>query len=394
MISKKDIEQILENYDLNEITIGALGGHSALDVCQGAKKFGFKTLVVAQKGREKTYSKYYKSRDGKGCVDDVLLVDKFSDIVNPELQEELRRRNTIFVHNRYFWVYCNFEEIERDFKVPIYGSRELVKLEERDQPNNQYELLAKAGIRLPKIIRKGKSGMSDNDLRKAFDKHFVKEKGGPLLIKVNEAIRGYERAFFVITKGEDYFSISKKMIADGVINKKDLDRAVIEEFVIGAQVNFNYFYSPLTNELELMGTDTRRQTSLDGFLRFDAVVQSKLIEAGYKPSMIETGHIACTIKESIVEKAFLAGEKFVATMKKEVKGGIIGPFALQGAVSAESGKEEIVIFDVSMRIPGSPGTKYTPYSGYLYGQSIGYGERIAYEIYDAIPQGKLKDILT
>jgi 5-formaminoimidazole-4-carboxamide-1-(beta)-D-ribofuranosyl 5'-monophosphate synthetase len=394
MISKKDIEKIIEKYDLNEITIGALGGHSALDVCQGAKKFGFKTLVVAQKGREKTYSKYYKSRDGKGCIDDVILVDKFSDIVKPEVQEELRKRNTIFIHNRYFWVYCNFEEIENDFKVPIFGSRELVKLEERDQPNNQYELLEKANIRLPKIIRKGDNKMSKDDLKKAFKKHFVDGKGGPLLIKANEAIRGYERAFFVITTGEDYFSISQQMMDDGIIIQKDLNRAVIEEFVIGAQVNFNYFYSPITDELELMGTDTRRQTSLDGFLRLDAVVQSKLIEAGYKPSMIETGHIACTVKESIVEKAFEAGEKFVKTMKKEVEGGIIGPFALQGAVSAESGKEEIVIFDVSMRIPGSPGTKYTPYSGYLYGQSIGYGERIAYEIYDSIPQGKLKDIVT
>jgi len=394
MISQKDIEKIIEKYDLNEITIGALGGHSALDVCQGAKKFGFKTVVVAQKGREKTYSKYYKSRDGKGCIDDVILVDKFSDIVKPEVQEELRKRNTIFIHNRYFWVYCDFKEIENDFKVPIFGSRELVKLEERDQPNNQYELLEKAGIRLPKIIRKGNNKMSENDLRKAFDTHFVKEKGGPLLIKVNEAIRGYERAFFVITNGEDYFSISKKMIDDGIIIQKDLNRAVIEEFVIGAQINFNYFYSPITDELELMGTDTRRQTSLDGFLRLDAIVQSKLIEAGYKPSMIETGHIACTVKESILEKAFAAGEKFVKTMKKEFPRGIIGPFALQGAVSAGSGKEEIVIFDVSMRIPGSPGTKYTPYSGYLYGQSIGYGERIAYEIYDSIPQGKLKDIVT
>ncbi|RTZ82350.1 MAG: 5-formaminoimidazole-4-carboxamide-1-(beta)-D-ribofuranosyl 5'-monophosphate synthetase, partial [SAR324 cluster bacterium] len=28
-----------------------------------------------------------------------------------------------------------------------------------------------------------------------------------------------------------------------------------------------FFYSTLTGELELMGTDTRRQTNLDGFLR-------------------------------------------------------------------------------------------------------------------------------
>ena len=52
-----DIDAILKGYDLNKITIGVLGGHSALDVCAGAKKLGFRTLVVAEKNRSQTYSK-------------------------------------------------------------------------------------------------------------------------------------------------------------------------------------------------------------------------------------------------------------------------------------------------------------------------------------------------
>ena len=43
-----------------KITIGVLGGHSALDVCAGATKFGFDTVVVCEKGREKTYAEIYK----------------------------------------------------------------------------------------------------------------------------------------------------------------------------------------------------------------------------------------------------------------------------------------------------------------------------------------------
>jgi len=380
--------------DIKDITIGVLGGHSALDVCHGAKKYGFKTLAVCQKGRDLTYSKYYKTRDGKGCIDEVIMVDKFDDILKPEIQKLLLDRNTIFIHNRYFWVYFkDFAKLENDFKVPIYGSRSLVKLEERDQPNNQYVLLEKAGIRTPKIVRKGNSKMNDDETKKVLDEHFD-GKGAPLLVKVNEAIRGYERAFFIVTKTNEFFETSEKMIKEGKITKKDLDNAVIEEFVIGAQVNFNFFYSPLTDELELLGTDTRRQTSLDGFLRLNAVIQTKLIESGYAPTMIETGHIACTVKESILEKAFAAGDKFVKTLKKEVPPGIIGPFALQGAVSSEEGREEIIIFDVSMRIPGSPGTVFTPYSRYLYGDSISYGERIAMEIKDAVSLNRLNEILT
>ncbi|MFA6529062.1 MAG: DUF1297 domain-containing protein, partial [Candidatus Gracilibacteria bacterium] len=236
--------------------------------------------------------------------------------------------------------------------------------------------------------------LSDDDLKKRLDEHFVINKGGPLLIKANEAIRTYERAFFVITHESQYFSKSLEMIKAGITTKENVANATIEEFIIGAQVNFNYFYSSLTGELELMGTDTRRQTSLDGFLRLDAKIQTELLNGGYKPSMIETGHITCTVKESIVEKAFEAGEKFVATTQKEHTPGIIGAFALQGAVAAEQGREEIVIFDVSMRIPGSPGTPFTPYSSYLYGESISYGERIAMEVTKAIKEEKLEKILS
>ena len=395
--SPMNISKTLKSYDPKNLTIASLGGHSALDVCHGAKKYGFKTLVIAQKGREKTYTRYFKTREEGtlGCVDDVILVDQFSDILKPNVQKELRKRNVIFIHNRYFWVYFkNFSKIEKEFDVPIYGNRVLVKLEERDQPLNQYHLLEKAGIRTPRMIRKGEENLDEKRLRKRLDEHFVTQKGGPLLVKVNEAIRGYERAFFVITNTSAYFDFGAKMIALGKITRKDLDRCVIEEFVLGAPVNFNYFYSNLNEELELMGTDTRRQTSLDGFLRLDAETQRTLIKGGYKPSMIETGHIACTTKESLLEKAFEAGEKFIATLKKEIKGGMIGPFALQGAIAAEEGREVLVVFDVSMRIPGSPGTRFTPVTGYLYGETMSYGERIALELRQAVEENKLSEILT
>ena len=395
-----DLSSVLGQYDFKNLTIASLGGHSALDVCHGAKKHGFKTLVIARKGREKTYNKYYRSHEGgfeaggRGCIDETILVDQFDDVLKSEIQAELRKRNVIFIHSRYFWVYFNdFDKVEKEFMVPIYGNRELVKLEERDQPNNQYELLIKAGIRIPKIVRSGNSGMSDHEVNTSLDTHFS-GGGGPVIVKVNEATRGYERAFFIATTAADYFDVSRKMIRDGKITQKDLDNAVIEEFILGAQINFNYFYSNVNDELELMGTDTRRQTSLDGFLRLDAQTQNQLIAQGIKPSMIETGHIAVTTKESLLEKAFEAGEKFIETLKKEVAPGMIGPFALQGAISAEDGREEFVVFDVSMRIPGSPGTRFTPLSGYLYGDSISYGERIALELKQAIEANRLSNLLT
>ena len=110
--------------------------------------------------------------------------------------------------------------------------------------------------------------------------------------------------------------------------------------------------------------------------------------------MVETGHVSVTMKESLVEKAFDIGEKFVKATQEFAKPGIIGPFALQGAVAAENGREEFVIFDVSMRIPGSPGTRFTPYTSYLWGRPMSYGERIAMELKEAIAENKLMELLT
>ncbi|MBT5015991.1 DUF1297 domain-containing protein [Candidatus Peregrinibacteria bacterium] len=395
MVTKEDIQKILAGYDLNNLTIGVLGGHSALDVANGAKKHGFRTVAVCQKNRANTFSKYYKTRGDKGCIDEVILVDKFEDVTKEDVQKQLRELNTIFIHNRYFWVYFNdFADIEERFQVPIYGLRQGVKLEERDQPLNQYHLLEKAGIRLPKILREGGEVLEKEELNKRLEHHFVKEKGAPILVKANEATRSYERAFFVATTAADYFKKAEEMVSAGITTQENVNQATIEEFVIGAHVNLNFFYSELNNELELMGTDSRRQTSLDGFLRLDGKTQTDLLNGGYKPSMIETGHFAVTMKESLLEKAYDIGEKFVKTMKETVPPGMIGPFALQGAVAAYEGREEFVIFDVSMRIPGSPGTKYTPYSGYMYGESLSYGERIAMEIKQAVDENRLPEIIT
>lgn len=375
MINQQNIKKILEGYDKSSITIGTLGGHSALDICRGAKLNGFRNVVVCQKGREKTYEKYYKARDGKGIVDEIIIVDNFKDIVKKDVQEKLRSLNTIFIHNRYFWVYCNFKEIEDKFMVPIFGTRTLVKFEERDIPKNQYYILQKAGIRLPKIFKDAKK----------IDRLAI--------VKVAEAKRGYERAFFFCADYKSYMEKSKELLKKKVITEKALKKAVIEEYIVGAQVNFNYFYSALTGELELMGTDTRRQTNLDGLLRLPATEQLEVLKY-MKPKMVETGHIAVTTKESLIEKIFDIGEKFVSACKKIHAPGIIGPFALQGAVAAGEGKEELVIFDVSMRVPGSPGTMFTPYSAYLYNNPVSYGERIAMEIKKAADEDKLDLICT
>jgi 5-formaminoimidazole-4-carboxamide-1-(beta)-D-ribofuranosyl 5'-monophosphate synthetase len=376
MIGASDIAQVLAGYDKHKIRIASLGGHSALDVCLGAKKEGFETVVVAQKDRAQTYAKYYKTRDdGRGCVDHIIEVDKFRDVSKPEIQQQLRDLNVLFVHSRYFWVYCDYTEIENTFMVPIIGTRQLVRKEERDEERNQYFLLNEGNVSVPRQY------ISAKDIDRL------------VIVKASEASRGYERAFFLVNSQSEYEVKCADLIAAGTVTRESLQTAVIEEFVLGPQLNLNFFYSPLTYELELLGTDTRRQTNLDGLLRLTAREQEEVLKH-VEPKYIENGHQAVTIKESLLEQAFAAGEGFVAATKKHYKPGIIGPFALQGAVTAGPPKEEFKVFDVSMRIPGSPGTMFTPYSAYLQGQTMSTGQRIAREVKNALAVDKLSLLLT
>ncbi len=371
------IQIILKNYDLSRLTIATLGSHSALDICRGAKDEGFHTLVICQKGREKTYQTYYQSRGQMGCVDDCIVLDKYDHILKPSVQNQLLDRNCIFVPHRSFEVYLHsdYQAIEKKFLIPIFGNRYLLKIEERGVKPNQYDLLKKAGIRYPKQFKNPK------DIDRLC------------LVKVLEKERGFERAFFLAESYVDYKKQVDEKLKKGSFTKKQLDEAVIEEFVLGVQVNFNFFHSPLSKRLELMGTDTRRQTNIEGLSRIPAPYQNDLM-GKMQIQYEEAGHIAVTVLESMLEKAFELGERFVKASQELYSPGVIGPFALQSIIIPGPPKKDIVVVDVSPRMPGSPGISSTPYSGYLYGRSLSVGRRVAKEIKQAILLDKFAQIVT
>lgn len=355
---------------MNLPTIATLGGHSALEICLGAKKQGFSTLVIVQRGRDKTYSEYFHN-----LVDDLLVVDSFSDLTSKKVIDTLLGKNAVFIPHRYCQVYCDLDKLERDFKVPIFGNKYLLKYEERYGAFNQYQLLYNSQIDYP---------LQFND-PKIIDRLVI--------VKVKEAERGYERAFFFAKNYSQFKANSDKLIKTGKIREKDLKEAIIEEYLVGAQINFNFFYSSLKSKIELLGTDIRRQTNIDGLIRLP-LAEQKLIEEDLKPSYIESGHIAVTVKESILEKAFHLAEHLIDAVKTNVPPGLIGPFALQTAILAGPPKERIVVYDLSFRIPGSPGSIFTPYSIYHFGYPVSFGERIAMEILDAQKTDKLNLVTT
>jgi len=204
--------------------------------------------------------------------------------------------------------------------------------------------------------------------------------------KVQQKKVSFERGFFFASTPKQFDDEAKKRIESGLISKVSLDNAVIEEFVVGVGVNFNFFYSPISKRVELIGTDTRRQTNLDGVLRLPAPQQMealKYLEVTFK----EMGHTAVTLPESLLEEVYDIGERFVSVTKKEVKPGVIGPFALQALIRPIFPELEIVVYDVSPRMPGSPGI-------FVYGENLSMGKRVVMEIKDAIEQNCLDKVLT
>lgn len=359
------------------ITIAVLGSHSALDICRGAKDEGFATLVIAEKGREQTYNTYYKTNGKVGCVDECIIVDKFSDILSPKIQKELQIRNSIFIPNRSFEAYLHFDykTIEEKFSVPLFGNKYLLKIEERGVTPNQYDLLKKAHIRIP---------LQFTDPKK-IDR--------VCLVKVLEKERGFERAFFLVNSYADYQKQVQQKLKEGLFTKQQLEACVIEEFIVGVQVNFNFFYSPLSKRLELLGTDTRRQTNFEGITRLPVTYQKEVLSK-VAISYEEAGHSAVTVLESLLEPALLMGQRFVDASQKLMSPGVIGPFSLQSMIIPGPPKKDIVCFDVSPRMPGSPGISATPYSGYLFGENISVGKRVAMEIKIAEKMNQLAKIIS
>ena len=75
-------------------SIATLGSHCSLQVLKGAKDEGFKTILVCEKKREKLYRRF-------SFIDELIIVEKFSDILNQEIQDKLKQQDAILIPVSY-----------------------------------------------------------------------------------------------------------------------------------------------------------------------------------------------------------------------------------------------------------------------------------------------------
>jgi 5-formaminoimidazole-4-carboxamide-1-(beta)-D-ribofuranosyl 5'-monophosphate synthetase len=336
VIKRGYIQKLVSSYKKDSITIGVLGSHSAEETGVSAKSMGLPIVVVCQRGREVYYTKY-----NKHLYDQVIVLDKFSDIVNEDVQNTLRELNTIFIPNRSFSVYTGYNNIEKNFKIPMYGNRMILRAEERTEKRSQYWLLEKAGIKIPKEF----------ETPEEIDRLAI--------VKVQQKKKPLERAFFFAVSMEEYYRKADDLIKKDIIDEEGLKKARIEEYIMGQKFNANFQGWALTenfDDFDFVGFDDRKQTNLHGLLSLPAR-QQMTINIPIKNE--EIGHYGLTMRESQKPLVYKAAEKFRRICEKEYPPGIIGLFALQGAVAYDSDDPEkkklsFYVFDVSPRIPGCP----------------------------------------
>ncbi|MCV0411440.1 formate--phosphoribosylaminoimidazolecarboxamide ligase family protein [Nitrosarchaeum sp.] len=363
MISSSEIKKIVNGY--SDVKIGVMGSHSALEVMDGAKDENFQTLVYCQKGREGPYQRFGR------IADEIVVLNKFKDMASAKNQKAMRDSNVIIVPHRSLTVYLGYKTLENSFKVPIFGNRKLFQAEERTVKRNQYFLLEKARIKFPKLFKDPKN----------INK--------PCIVKVQELKRPLERAFFTVSSYKDYKEKSEAKIKQGLISRKGLEKASIEELAIGTYMNFNFFHTPISKQVDFIGIERRLQTNVHDF---NALPAKQQLDINIDLQNIEVGHTPASIRESLLEKVIKMGDKFVAAVKKEYAPGIIGPFSLQSVITKDL---ELVVYDVSLRVPGNPIVATTsPYTKYQYGKTFGIGKRIAMEIRQAQEEGRLDEIVT
>jgi 5-formaminoimidazole-4-carboxamide-1-(beta)-D-ribofuranosyl 5'-monophosphate synthetase len=341
--------------------------------------------VLAQKGRDRTYSRYYRAhRDAKGrvtrgCVDEVWTYPKFVDAASPESQVRLREHGVLMVPNRALSSYVPLDALESSFRVPMVGSRNLLRIEERTERENYYALLAQAGIPAPARIPT------------------PQEIEGLAIVKLPHATRRLERGFFTAASFEEFQRKSEAMIAAGTITSADLAAARIEQYILGPVFNFNFFFSPLVareDGLELLGVDERRESSLDGLVRLPAAQQLEIRGSHAIPRYTVVGHGTLTVRESLLEEIFDFAERFVDVTRTRFSPGIIGPFTLQTCIDQDG---RASVFDVAARIGGGTNIHLSlghPYGNALWRSPMSSGRRIAIEIRRALAEDRLAEIVT
>jgi 5-formaminoimidazole-4-carboxamide-1-(beta)-D-ribofuranosyl 5'-monophosphate synthetase len=355
-MSTIELSDLLQSYDMRNLTIATVCSHSSLQIFNGAKKEGFRTLGIAV-GRVQRYYDAFPL----GKPDEFFTVDKYSDI--PRYTEELLEKNVLIIPHGSFVEYLG-PSVFMKLGVPTFGNRNVLMWESDRKKERIW--LEGAGLTMPREIKDPKTIDS------------------PVIVKYHGAKGG--RGFYVAKTYEEF----QKRIQP---NKS----FVIQEFVMGTRYYLHYFYSPIQytgyklnqGSLQMLSMDRRDETTIDEVQRLGSIAE--LEEIGIHPTFVVTGNIPIVMRESLLPKVFSMG---AAVVEKSIElfGGVIGSFCLETVVTEDL---EFKVFEISARIVAgtNPYIAGSPYAE-LIQPDLSTGRRIAQEIKFATKHKLLHKILS
>jgi 5-formaminoimidazole-4-carboxamide-1-(beta)-D-ribofuranosyl 5'-monophosphate synthetase len=350
------ISDMLTSYDKKDLTICTVCSHSSLQIFNGARKEGFKTLGISVGEKKKFYDAF-----PLGKPDEFLIVDNYKDIL--KYTEELREKNVIVIPHGSFVEYLGADKF-LTLDLPTFGNRKVLEWE--SDRNMERKWLEGAGLTMPEEIKNPK---------------YINR---PVIVKYHGAKGG--KGFFIAKTYNEF----KRRI------KKEKEY-IIQEFVLGTRYYLHYFYSPIQDNayklrkgsLQLLSMDRRDETTIDEVQRLGSIAE--LEEIGIHPTFVVTGNIPIVMRESLLPKVFEMGSAVVEKSHK-LFGGIIGSFCLETVVTEDL---NFKVFEISARIVAgtNPYIAGSPYSE-LIQPDLSTGRRIAQEIKFANKKNRLNEILS
>jgi len=355
MVPKGKVSQILGSYDTRKLAIATVCSHTSLQIFDGARQEGFRTIGICIGEPPKFCDAFPKAKP-----DEFFSVKSYKEI--PIRAQELARKNAVIIPHGSVVEYLGIEAFE-GLALPTFGNRRVLEWE--SDREKQRDWLVSAGLSMPDKIAR------PEDITRPVLVKFYGAKGG--------------RGFFIAKSYEEFMEVNPQ------------EKYTIQEYVIGTRYYMHFFYSPLVNKgyrlsrgsLELMSMDRRDEANIDEMYKLGA--QERLKRLGILPSFVVTGNIPVVLRESLLPKAFWMGERTVER-SIELFGGMVGPFSLECIVTD---KLEFKVFEISARIVA--GTNFfirsSPYSD-MREPEMSVGRRIAREIKLARRMKALDDVLS
>lgn len=332
-----------------EYIIATLGSHSALQILKGAKDEGFKTLLITTPSRTAFYKTF-------PFIDEFIEIPSFADF--PKIESQLQKKNVILIPHGSFVAYLGFEK-NKSMKVMYYGNKHVLDWEE--DRLKQRHWLEEAEINVPKQFKN------------------VDDINYPVIVKSYGAAGG--RGYFYAKDKKDYISKVKSMGSN---------QFIIQEYVIGVPLYVHYFYSPITEKLEIMSIDRRYETNVDSLGRIPLAGQKGLT---IDPSYVVVGNAPLVLREAMLVDAYEMGLRTIKASQKLIdKRGLFGAFCLETVISPD---QKFSVIEISCRIVAGTNlfTHGSAYSWLYYNEPMSTGRRIAREIKEAIKKKQLALIL-